>query len=649
VAADLTSAATLADEAYRVVVDDPARARTLATEALRTGRGRDPAAASSAHRALGMAALELDDAATAVRHLEQAVRAGRRGGARCEAEARMSLAFALVNHGATRRALRQADLAVLVPGVSERGALQLQRALILERLGRLDEALGAYRLALASFRRSADRNGEARALCDRGVLLTYRGALGPARADLRRAERICAELGLSLMTASVRQNLGFVAAQRGDVPAALEYYERAQAPFARIGGTRYALLELDRCQLLLATGLVREARESADRALRALERTLMHAEVAEAWLQRAEVALAERDWTTARDAAWEALRAFSAQRRPTWSALARYAAVRASWHVDGPSARLLVAARRAATELEQAGWTARAVHAHLLAGRVALGLGRRRAAEAELDVARRARGRGPAAVRIDGYHAQALRCLATGRPDAARRAVAGGLRALDEHRAALGATELRSHAAAQADELARLGLRFALEGGRPSAVFASLERARARTLQLRPVRPPRDPALAARLGELRAVMALESEEIRAGRPTARLVRRQTELEHEIRRRLLHVPGPAPWRPGRRRRCASCATRSSSARSSSTSASTGACTPSSSRRGECVWSGSARWPTPRRRSGCCASRCAGWRAAAGSPRRIGRTPPTPPVGSRRSSWRRCSSWPGTASW
>jgi CHAT domain-containing protein len=268
----------------------------------------------------------------------------------------------------------------------------------------------------------------------------------------------------------------------------------------------------------------------------------MDAELAEARLQRAEVALAERDWATAAEHAEHALRAFCDQQRPTWAALARYAAVRAAWRTSGSSPEVLAAARRAALQLEAAGWTPRAVHAHLLAARVALALGRPRAARRDLEIARRARLRGPAAIRIAGWHAEALRCLVEGRPQAARRAVAGGLRVLDEHRAALGATELRALAAAHARELASLGLRFALESGRPSAVLAALERGRARTLQLAPIRPPRDPALAAKFGELRAVVALGAEEVRAGRPAAPLVRRQTVLEHEIRRRLLQVRG-----------------------------------------------------------------------------------------------------------
>jgi tetratricopeptide (TPR) repeat protein len=546
VAAALTEVAKepaeLAAEAYRVLVDDPEQARALAREALRRADGVDPAAESAAHRALGMAALDLDDAGTAVRHLERAVRAGRRGGPQREAEARMSLALALVSQGATRRALQQVGRAGAIAGVPDQGALHLQRAIILERLGRLDEALQAYRLAIASFRRAGDPNGEARALCDRGVLRTYRGELRAAESDLRRAEQICDELGLTLMAASVRQNLGFVAAQRGDVPLALKCYESAQGTFEEIGGTRYALLELDRCQLLLAAGLTGEARESADRAIEALELTGMEAEVAEAKLQRAEVALAERDWPAARDAAGAALAAFAEQRRPTWAALARYAAVRAQRRADGSSAATVEDARRAASELERAGWSARAVHAHLLAARVALARGRPRAARRDLELARRARFHGPVGVRIAGWHAEALRHVAAGAPQTVMRAVGGGLRALDRDRAALGATELRSHAAAQAEELAALGLRFALDRGRPGAVLALVEQARAQTLHLSPIRPPEDPALAAKLGELRAVVALAAEEVQAGRPVAPLVRRQTRLEHEIRRRLLQLPG-----------------------------------------------------------------------------------------------------------
>ncbi len=651
VASALTDAppAALAAEAYRVVVDDPERARALAGEALRRA-GTDAGAAAAAHRALGMAALELDDAGTAVAHLERAVRAGRRGRPAARGRgADVARARAPVGRRDAARARRgrPRDADRRRPG-PRRAASCSARSSSSGSAGwaRRSTPTGSRSPASAAAATATARRARcATAACSRPTAASSR----PRRPTCARAETLCDELGLGLMRASVCQNLGFVAAQRGDVPLGLARYEQAQATFAAIGGTRYALLELDRCALLLAAGLTAEARASADRAIAALVEAAMGAEVAEARLQRAEVALAERDWPAAREAAGAALRAFTAQRRPTWAALARDAVVRADWGGGADDARLLAAARRAAAGLERSGWTARAVHAHLLAGRVALALGRPRAALRDLDVARRARLHGPASVRIAGWHAEALRHEAAGDADAALRAVGGGLRALAGDRAALGATELRAHAAAQAEELADLGLRHALGRGRPATVLALVERARAQTLHLAPVTPPRDPALAARLGELRAVVALAAEEVRAGRPAARLVARQTRLEHEIRRRLLQVPGtagPAP-RPGadparaargargaradrvsaRRRRAARAHRSPLAARRSSRSA--------RSPRSSASWS-------------CSASRCAGWRPAA-APARTARTRRTPRPSSSAPCSPRCCPRSATASW
>lgn len=538
------TAAALADEAYDVVTDDPRRSQALGREALRLARDtQDEAAQSAAHRALGMAALELDRASVAVTHLEAAVLYARRSGeGQREANARTSLALALVGLGAGRRALRHADAAVRLHEVPERGPVHLGRALVLERLGRLGEALEEYRVAITAFRRAGNRNCEARALCDRGVLQTYRGDLKAAEADLERAEGLCRELGLDLMAASVRQNLGFVAAQRGDVPAALARYDGVHETFARLGGTRYAVLENDRCELLLFAGLIPEARISADRAIRALAETGMGAELAEARLLRAEVALADQDWSTAGRMAKDAVSAFASQRRPNWTALARFAAVRSAWRADGGSELLLGRARGAARGLERHGWIARGAEAHLLAGEIALTTRRPVIARSELLAASRARRHGTALARMTGWYAQALLCETEGRPADARRAVARGLRLLDDHRAALGATELRSLAAGRAAELVDLGLRYALGGHRPAEVLVAAERGRARAGHLAPVRPPPDPGLAAALGELRSVTALTEQEARDRRPSARLVHRQSELERAISRRLRQLPG-----------------------------------------------------------------------------------------------------------
>jgi hypothetical protein len=102
----------------------------------------------------------------------------------------------------------------------------------------------------------------------------------------------------------------------------------------------------------------------------------------------------------------------------------------------------------------------------------------------------------------------------------------------------MGGTELRANASAHAADLARLGVKLALEDGEPGRVLRWAERWRAGVLGLRPVRPPADEQLAEALAELRQVVH-EQREAAAGRATARLVRRQVTLERTVQRLARH--------------------------------------------------------------------------------------------------------------
>ena len=133
-------------------------------------------------------------------------------------------------------------------------------------------------------------------------------------------------------------------------------------------------------------------------------------------------------------------------------------------------------------------------------------------------------------MRTRAWHAAALLRLSQGDRRGANAAVAAGLRALEQHRLTLGATELRAHASGHGEELATLGLRLALESGSAARVLAAAERRRAAGLLLRPARPPDDAALAAELAELRRVTADLDESLRDGRPEPALIRRQAQLE-----------------------------------------------------------------------------------------------------------------------
>ncbi len=318
-----------ADEAIRLASADARAARRLAAEAL--AAAQDAEARSTAERALGLAAIELGDAAGAVEHLRRAVAHAESAGlVRRTGEARMSLSWGLTLLGATSEALAEADRAEPVLEGHLRARVQMQRALILQRLGRLDEAVEGYRRPLSAFRRAGDTLWEGRLLCNRGVLQVYRGALNAAEADFLRAEPMFEALGQPLAVTMIRHNLGWVAARRGDVPAALEWYDRVEAEY-REHDVPLALLLMDRCEVLLSARLATEARENAEAAAAELEAAGMGIDLAEARLLAAQAELLAGDPAAAHVHADQADRAFARQRRPGWAALARATAARAAW------------------------------------------------------------------------------------------------------------------------------------------------------------------------------------------------------------------------------------------------------------------------------------------------------------------------------
>jgi CHAT domain-containing protein len=592
----MTTLLGYADEAIRLATADAREARRLASAAVVSD---DLETRSAASRALGLAAIELGDADEAVAHLRRAVAFASEGGltARC-GEARMSLSWALTLQGTIAEALVEADRAVPLLEGAARARMQSQRALILQRLGRLDDALADYRRPLATFRRVGDLLWEARLLCNRGVLQVYRGALSAAEADFRRAEELHEANGQALAATQVRHNFGWVAARRGDVPLALEWYDRVEAEY-RAHGVPLALLFMDRCEVLLSARLAVEARANALAAVAELSAAGMGSDLAEARLLAAHAELLCASVADARGHADQADHAFSRQHRPGWAALARAAAAQAAWleaerelaraageaargvgaaganesgagaDVGGESAtgaagrsagadgggdadprvvRLegaLSAARRAIRALEAVGWGVEALDARLIAGRAALELGRTRFAQAQLELAAAQRDRGPVQQRTRAWHAAALLRLSRADRRGASAAVAAGLRALEAHRMTLGATELRAHASGHGEELATLGLRLAVQSGDAARVLAAAERHKAAALLLRPARPPDDEALANDLSELRRVTAALDESLREGRHDTALAKRQTALENSVRRRALRARGSEP--------------------------------------------------------------------------------------------------------
>ncbi|MGI8876031.1 MAG: CHAT domain-containing protein [Egibacteraceae bacterium] len=522
--------------------DDPKRARAEATAVLAL-EGAGPEAVAVAERALGLAARADNDLSASSRHLRRAIRVAERHGlASLAAQARVSLFGTLAFRGDFAAAFREADRAGAGLRGVDRGRLELQRANVLLLQGdRLVEALDGLQRALPLFRRANETSLEATVLENRGLVHSYLGDAKKAEADLLAAEGLRHCLGQQRLAAQAQQNLGFVAARRGDLPAALAWFDRADE-FFRLHGVVDSVGLRDRCEALLRARLVSEARAVAEHAVSALAEQGWGIYLAEARVMLAEAALLEGDVATAQAEAGAAARAFARQRRPRHHTLATYLQLKARWRAGERSERLLAAARRAGRTLEEYGWTAPAQDCRLIAGQLAPELGHPIVGRRELRLASRHRRRGPVGLRIGACHARALLRLAEGDRTGAARALRTGMELLERHRALLGATDLRVHASAHTAELAELGLRLAWEDGRAEHVLRWAERWRAGSLVLPPARPPQDRRLQRQLAQLRQVTSEAERAALTGERSSGLMAMQTQLERSIRDLARHATG-----------------------------------------------------------------------------------------------------------
>ena len=499
-------------ELITAVATDPRRAYDTA-HAMTTAR--DPALRVTARRTLGLACKELGRLDEGLTHLDVALRTAEAEGlAYAAAQVKMNLVGLLIARGDLDAALAAADEAAPVLTGADADRLLANRACALARSGRITEVA---RIA----RTCADPEVRIGLTVNVGLARAYAGKLGRGEADLRGALALAERAGLRHQAAMVRHNLAVVALRRGDLPGALAIYDDVEPELAGIG-ERLCQLHLDRAEALIVARLPDEARALLTRTLDRLDGAGYRCDVADALLLLAHAELADGDPRAAADTARRARAAFGA-RRPGFALLAGQLGLRARWAGGERSASLAAEGARAADELERAGWASAAADARTLAGLVALDLGDREHARRQLG---RVRSQGPVSARVAAAHATALLRLADGDRGGAAAAGRAGLRAVDEHAAALGAVELRGRAAGWSAELAELGVRLARG---PRALLVAAERARAVADRPPEVRPPRDRRLAGLLAELRRVSAEATD-----RPE--LLAAQARLEDAVRAR-----------------------------------------------------------------------------------------------------------------
>src|SRR5580693_1945560 len=461
-----------------------------------------------------------------------------------------ALGVALVSAGRTAAGLAAIEAAVRRSDGVVAARVRYRRAVVFWALGRFPAALEDARHAVVVLRRAGDTLWTARALNNRAGIYLRMGSTSRADADYVSAIRLYSTTGQEYEALAPMLNRALVAFASGDLPAALAHSDAATLSYRRLNVPTITVRG-ERCAALLAAGLADDALAEAEAALREMEQ--VHGLVtkkAELLLKAANCALAATQPQAALDWAQAAYRMYRSQRSAWRQAHAAGVLVQARYEVGPVSAPLLREANRSAARLDALG-SSEAAQAHLLAGRIALDLGRRDDAERHLAALARTRRRGPALSRVSGWLGEALRAGAAGRPSRMLTACRRGLDVLDEHRLALGASELRAQATVHGAELAALALRHAVQAHRPRLLLTWSERWRATAYAVRPLGRSADAELNASLAALRAVTRGLDQARSQGMPGASLQKEQLQkeqqrLETEVRASALRARGNEPW-------------------------------------------------------------------------------------------------------
>ena len=464
----------------------------------------------------------------------------------------ITMADAQVELGQVEQASALLD-AALRASPSVLPVVQASRGVLLARTGRLDASQEQLDAAVAGLADAGgSRHNLVRALLWRGMLHLDEARLDLAIADCETAAELGRQTGLDAAVVIATHNLGLVRYVSGDLPGALHEMTRAEEAGPQV---RPGVRALDRARVLLAAGLLAEAREVAERAERSFAAERSKVELADALLVTAEIDMVSGAAAAARSAARRAARTYAAAHHQRGVFAARVMETRAEGQVRAglrpPSrrraqqgARLAdaLAGSLAATGLWEDARAVRLLQAQALleAGDVD---GAEWAAAAAAGSGRPDQPRVPLiATELHTRVVDARIELARGRRSAGLMHIRRGLDDLAAFQARFGSQDLQSASAVHGRELTRLGLRTALQTESPAAILQWLERSRAASTRLAAVRPSADEVLARELSKLRRASHRARLAQMSGEPDPELEDEVDDLRRRVRSRSWLVGG-----------------------------------------------------------------------------------------------------------
>ncbi|MYS47896.1 CHAT domain-containing protein, partial [Streptomyces sp. SID5998] len=234
--------------------------------------GPPPLHGSVAHQVIGIWQRDFGDMRLALRHLRRARDlAARADSAEREADVLATLGVALVHAGRTRLGLAAFERGVARGTGHTRARVLFRRAYVWWVLGRHREALEDVRRAVPVLRQADDVIWTARALTLRATVHLALGAVERADADFTAAEALWDTTGQEHDKADAVESRGLAAFRKGDIPAALRLLDEAEERYAKLGTPTF-MLNIRRCEVLMAAGLAPEALAEADAAIAELDR-----------------------------------------------------------------------------------------------------------------------------------------------------------------------------------------------------------------------------------------------------------------------------------------------------------------------------------------------------------------------------------------
>ena len=499
---------------------------------------------ATAHRAAGLALRALSDPEAAEKRIRRGLGLAERAGLDdVAAEIRMSLAYVLLEFGRTRAALAATDHALGVLTGLKAARVRVIRALVLERSGRTREALADYAAAWKVIHRAGDGQWEARLRHNRALMLMMQGETSAALSDLAWSRDFDLARGNVLDAADALCNMGVALGEAGDIPGALELFDRADEEWGEFERPERWLCRAD---VLSMAGLADEAAAQARTAVAWLEDRRWESLEAEARVGLALALLAgpSPDLAEVADEAGRARAMFARHGKTWWEQLANYAATKAVL-LDHATTRDLDRTVDAASALAEVGHHEHAADLRIAAGRAALARGDERRARTLLGPLAASIRAGDLDVRTRAWVARALLADLDGRTGSADTSLRRAWDVVETQRSLVGATELRAGAAAHATALVADGSRLAISTRSVGAAFDWAERGRAAVLRYRPATAPRDPELARALTRLRSAVRAEGDVRMEGGSGRQVETARRQAEAAVVRLTRQRPGTRP--------------------------------------------------------------------------------------------------------